>query len=771
MDPFSAKSSYMGFVKSKTVLYNPEGGKVRVTLGKNDRPEETPPEVAQVKTIEEKPKKKVHFSEDVPQPTNTNASFSLAAELENDFIDSDDDPAPQLIPTSNQADMEEEDDGAAFEQEIQKRKKNFDFKRKALNRKEEQVTDYDLPMNFSRIARKDPAAPDADKSEKPTRESQHKQAQAEEIYGKGYKILESLGHKIGKGLGKESQGILKPLEAVRRTMIGGDEAPEGKFKPRKAKKSKIETLLDEVKVSLTSEEEDAGDDGEDDEQKPKGTKQVSRPEPRWRRSKAKFLRKTHEKLKAAEETIDAMAGRPITQQKIIDLRGPEAVSYENYTAFSDIGRPSAPAKNLTQAVLKPSYMGELQIVLRSALDKARFSLQNAERKISSHKDSIIAFKHEKQEKEEETAKVQAETEAMRKFATSITDLEEKFKDKTSEEILNLFEDLLIASPKLFSIYSMEKAFVARIAGKMKDEYIRLDFQHDEEMKDLVELLKEIRQFLLEVLTNQAEVKYADFFEDKAMFKSSKLNLYDEEQLDELFGEIIENALFPTIRSYVVNVWKPETDDALVDFFDKNKELIPTKVRTLLFDTCLLPKLGKAVDAWDPLNDKMPIHFWIHPWLPVLGKEKLSTLWKPIQYKVSQALQQWEPADESALKLLSPWFNVFDEQTWENIVTRCILPKLAYFMKDLDIDPDSPNIDPIQWLLAWQHYIPIEHLTSLIEGYLIAQLKKQWEKWLQSGEVEKTEMMEWLRGWKDLLGSKILRLDPISRAFQQMERQV
>lgn len=26
-----------------------------------------------------------------------------------------------------------------------------------------------------------------------------------------------------------------------------------------------------------------------------------------------------------------------------------------------------------------------------------------------------------------------------------------------------------------------------------------------------------------------------------------------------------------------------------------------------------------VEAWNPLTDPVPIHSWIHPWLPLMGK--------------------------------------------------------------------------------------------------------------------------------------------------------
>ena len=46
---------------------------------------------------------------------------------------------------------------------------------------------------------------------------------------------------------------------------------------------------------------------------------------------------------------------------------------------------------------------------------------------------------------------------------------------------------------------------------------------------------------------------------------------------------------------------------------------------------MLPKLKSAVDHWEPRSETIPIHAWVHPWLPLL-KEKLEPLFAPIRYK-------------------------------------------------------------------------------------------------------------------------------------------
>ena len=96
---------------------------------------------------------------------------------------------------------------------------------------------------------------------------------------------------------------------------------------------------------------------------------------------------------------------------------------------------------------------------------------------------------------------------------------------------------------------------------------------------------------------------------------------------------------------------------------------------------LLPKLNDAVVKWDPLRETIPIHTWIHPWLTIL-KDGLQPVYIPIRQKLMNALQHWHPSDGSAQAILSPWHNVFDEPSWDQVMVRCIVPKLLYVMQVL-----------------------------------------------------------------------------------------
>ena len=76
----------------------------------------------------------------------------------------------------------------------------------------------------------------------------------------------------------------------------------------------------------------------------------------------------------------------------------------------------------------------------------------------------------------------------------------------------------------------------------------------------------------------------------------------------------------------------------------------------LSSAALLVQLDRAVKAWEPTEDPIPLHTWLHPWLELLGRQ-LEDLYPAIRYKFTSALQKWHPRDGSALVLLSPWHTV------------------------------------------------------------------------------------------------------------------
>jgi tuftelin-interacting protein 11 len=132
-------------------------------------------------------------------------------------------------------------------------------------------------------------------------------------------------------------------------------------------------------------------------------------------------------------------------------------------------------------------------------------------------------------------------------------------------------------------------------------------------------------------------------------------------------------------------WNPREPERLVDLIERWMPCLPIWIVDNILDQLIMPILQRGVDAWDPLTDSVPIHSWLHPWLPLM-EDRLEPLYQPIRTKLAQALQNWQPSDSSAKAVLLPWKLVFKKGTWDAFMNKCIVPKLITTMQQFVVNP-------------------------------------------------------------------------------------
>nr|GEX16103.1 hypothetical protein [Tanacetum cinerariifolium] len=156
---------------------------------------------------------------------------------------------------------------------------------------------------------------------------------------------------------------------------------------------------------------------------------------------------------------------------------------------------------------------------------------------------------------------------------------------------------------------------------------------------------------------------------------------------------------------------------------------------------------------DPHTNSIPMHIWVHPWLPLLGDQKCLILYDTVRTKLGSVLNAWHPSDVPAYILLSPWMPVIERETWEQIMVRYTSPKLLAVMHEFQVNPADQKLDQFYWVRKWVNVIPIHHMLHIMIVFL-----KKWLQviyhWLCSQPIIR-EVSNWYLSWHYLIPFEIL----------------
>ena len=247
----------------------------------------------------------------------------------------------------------------------------------------------------------------------------------------------------------------------------------------------------------------------------------------------------------------------------------------------------------------------------------------------------------------------------------------------------------------------------------------------------------------------------------------KLNDYEgPKQPDQMdpYCLLLWECIMPVIRQAITS-WNTKFPDPLIRFLEIWSHLMPKWMKLNINEHVLLPKLQAAVEFWDPKTDCVPIHSWLHPWLPLLG-DNLEIVYPTIRNKLASALIEWHPSDRSAKLILLPWQDIFDKSSMYSFILKNILPKLEQTMAmQLIINPKDQNMDAWNWIMEWQDFIPSPALVNLLERHFFPKWLQTLASWLNQNPNYK-EVTKWYIGWKSVLPTELLSTPQIQHQLQQ-----
>jgi tuftelin-interacting protein 11 len=236
-------------------------------------------------------------------------------------------------------------------------------------------------------------------------------------------------------------------------------------------------------------------------------------------------------------------------------------------------------------------------------------------------------------------------------------------------------------------------------------------------------------------------------------------------------KLVESLCLFKIRRCIATDWCPKTNSEnavkfISSLYSSSGEYISGDVHKNILTYSVLPRLKTEVDKWQPTSDATPLHWWLHPWLPLLGAE-LSEVYPDIRRKLGKALASWSPEDESALLIISPWKGIFDDLSMDNLLQRAIVPKLVSATRALTVDPQSTTPAHTQLfsaILAWYRLVPSLHMVSMLEGEFFPRWLQILSFWLATAAADLSEISQWYIGWKSLFPEEMLANDRIAAYF-------
>ena len=543
--------------------------------------------------------------------------------------------------------------------------------------------------------------------------------------GFGMKMLQKFGFQPGKGLGRDGEGISRPIDVKLR----GGRGTIGAYGSERTQQSK--------------EDFPVVDSDEEEEKKHQAELAQWRREPEGgKKSKVRYNYRTADEVRTSGVKVAGQKApstrKPAQQVKVLDMTGPEQRVYHGYDRIhSQHAHPEAASQQAAEPEI--TFLPELFHNVVLLVDLAETDLLQADRQLRHEQDRLVSLEHEREELRKTHLAEQQQLDRLQ----AVYDLTKKLAEHSQpgsanpltledcEETWALLQSHYTNECKLYDLGKLAIPIVFPIIGKKLDVWdpLKSSTYGCDIFSKWRDLLNDGRQH----------------FNDAVMPSEKAMPLYDR---------LVWEQWMPKLRQ-AMRSWNVRTSDPMIELLESWLPLLPGWVMSHIWDQWVFPKLETEVNKWNPTTDAQPINVWLHPWLPLMG-HRLEPLYQPIRYRLSVALTNWHPRDQSARAILMPWISVFSQGSLDHLLTRSILPKLAECLqRELVINPSNQKLEPFNWVMAWRDLMPRQAFVEMLDKHFFRKWVAVLHQWLQPMNTPNyEEIISWYSEWKNMFGSLV-----------------
>lgn len=604
-------------------------------------------------------------------------------------------------------------------------------------------------------------APKASKKKNPIAESKPLGSWERHTKGIGSKLLQKMGWK-GKGLGKNENGIIQPLQAVARA--GDSGLDENDFMGIDRSVYRPNEVVPEPQKEEIVEKTDYW--------------KKDAPAPVITPRAPKIVYKT---LQEIQQDAAASANKPT----IIDMRPP------NQTPQMDVSQPfiSQFAPELRHNV---THLVDLRVSSIHSIIKKR---HHAEQQTKQFKSEEATIKHALEHQKTDIS-----------FLTTLKSRLAQLKEGSLDEAFdyfNFFKDLKEDFPLDYNKYRLDSLIFHYVFPKLDRQFLSWQplYQPEkglDEVKRWKSLLdvSDATDFDAPHSMDWNSPVYDDGYglSDRLRREQGKAVKVSGQQLD-TYKRMVYEVILPKLRM-ALNGWDVQDPDAAMNLLALWKPCLNHIAYEWLLYNVILHRLKEAIKDWQADNGmerqesgrkvNLPLDTWVTPWIALMGASKVPDLLDEIRRKLQhlivtaqssengdQRKRQLMPAQEG-VALIRPWKAILDASNWALLVARGVMKRIEGSLKQIEIDPSGQDLGDWHEAITWtglnnqgtgsqsNGHLDEEALISADAFGMALYESGFWHKWFsilgqwlhQSGEVDLEQVQQWYVGWKQIIPKKI-----------------